>query len=116
MRIRIYIAGPYTLPNPQQCTETAMTVWNELWEKGYAPYCPHWSHFQDQFIHRPYGEWLDYDLQFLRVCDAVLRLPGESQGAELEVQWAKRHALPIFYSIEELLQHFPPNLKIGDVI
>jgi len=35
-------------------------------------------------------------------CDAVLRLPGESNGADEDVRIAKERGLPVFYSLAEV--------------
>jgi hypothetical protein len=45
---------------------------------------------------------LDYDLNWLAKCDAVLRLPGASSGADREVEYAQKLGIPVFYSIEEI--------------
>ncbi|HEY9757655.1 MAG TPA: DUF4406 domain-containing protein [Oculatellaceae cyanobacterium] len=38
-------------------------------------------------------------------CDAVLRVPGESNGAELDVKVARQLGLKVFYSLDELLAY-----------
>ena len=80
MKKRVYIAGPYTKPDPCINTHVAMLAWDELWALGFTPFCPHWSHFQHTFSPRPYSDWLAYDLEWLPACDAVLRLPGKKIG------------------------------------
>jgi hypothetical protein len=35
-------------------------------------------------------------------CDALLRLPGESIGADIEVAFARQIGQPVFYSVSEL--------------
>jgi len=42
--------------------------------------------------------------RLLACCDAVLRIPGESRGADLEVARARRLGLPIFTDVSELPQ------------
>ena len=44
---------------------------------------------------------LGIDLEWVSCSDAVLRLPGESAGADREVQHAKSLNIPVYYSIEE---------------
>jgi hypothetical protein len=101
-RKRVYIAGPYTKPDPCINTNRACAVWKQLWELGYAPFCPHWSHFQHTLLPMPYEVWLDFDNQFLVVCDALLRLPGESSGADKEVALARSLGIPVYHSVDEL--------------
>lgn len=40
--------------------------------------------------------------RLLQHCDAVLRLPGESTGADTDVAIARERGLPVFRSIEEI--------------
>jgi hypothetical protein len=39
----------------------------------------------------------------LTKCDAILRLPGESKGADQDVRIAKERGLKIFYKLEDIL-------------
>ena len=39
---------------------------------------------------------------FLRRCDAVLRLPGKSPGADKEVKEAQALDMPVYFGIEDL--------------
>jgi hypothetical protein len=111
-RTRVYIAGPYTRPDPEANTRRAMHHWLALWNQGYAPFCPHWSHFQHAETPIPYAAWMAFDLEWLRVCDAVLRLPGESPGADRECAEARRLGIPVFEGGEpwlEIAEHLPPT-------
>lgn len=94
-RFKVYIAGPYS--KPEQCTNThkAMVVWDSLFSMGFIPFCPHWTHFQHTFRPRPYEDWMAFDLEWLRACDVVYRLPGESAGADREVAEAVRLGIPV---------------------
>jgi hypothetical protein len=40
--------------------------------------------------------------RLLERCDAVLRIPGESTGADQDVEIARRRGLPIFYKLEDV--------------
>jgi hypothetical protein len=40
--------------------------------------------------------------RMLAHCDAVLRLPGESTGADQDVELAQRRGLPIYYRLEDV--------------
>src|SRR5947209_20037439 len=35
-------------------------------------------------------------------CDAVLRIPGESRGADQEVRMAKERGMPVFFRVEDV--------------
>jgi hypothetical protein len=40
--------------------------------------------------------------RLLQHCDAVLRLPGESTGADNDVRIAHERGIPVYHSIDEL--------------
>ena len=40
--------------------------------------------------------------RLLTRCDAVLRIPGESKGADEDVRIARERGLPIFHAVEEI--------------
>ena len=46
--------------------------------------------------------------RLLQHCDAVLRLPGESTGADQDVAIAERRGLPVYYRIEDV-----PGVRTG---
>jgi hypothetical protein len=71
---------------------------------GYIPIVPHLSMLWHAITPKPYEFWLAYDLELLVLCNALLRLPGESSGADKEVEYAKKRGLMIFYSLEEIVQ------------
>ncbi|MFF7334807.1 DUF4406 domain-containing protein [Streptomyces sp. NPDC090306] len=45
--------------------------------------------------------------RLLAHCDAVLRLPGESVGADQDVATARRRGLPVFHDVAELPRRIP---------
>ena len=99
---RVYIAGPYTVGDPQANVNRAIDAWHAFADAGFIPFCPHLSHYLHVHRHRQYAEWLRHDLQWLALCDAVLRLPGESFRADSEVAFAVENRIPVFASIDEL--------------
>src|SRR4051812_28903025 len=103
---KIYIAGPYTVGNPEINVKNAISCANSLADFGFAPYVPHFTHFWHIMHPRPYKFWLKLDNQFLPCCDAVLRIPGKSNGADKEVALAKKLKMPVFYSIDELKKYY----------
>ncbi len=101
---KIFISGPYTKGDVAQNVKIAMEMANELINNGFAPYCPHLTHFLHMNNWQPYSKWLEIDCEFLVICDALIRLPGESDGADKEVELAKKTGTPIFYTINELIE------------
>jgi hypothetical protein len=94
--MRIYIAGPYSKPDPVTNTALALRVAEQVWRHWDVPYVPHLTMFWHFYREHSYGEWLEYDRVWLRQCEALLRIPGESNGADTEVEWARHWNMPIF--------------------
>lgn len=113
MRTRVYIAGPITKgpleANIRQATEAALA----LIRAGYAPLCPHLTCYVGGPVPEvlPAGtthdDWYEADLPWVEVSDAVLRLPGESVGADLETALAERLGIPVFHSLPALIASSP---------
>lgn len=94
-RLRVYVAGPIT-SGVYEGVARGLTWGRTMFLDGLAPFVPHF----DAFWFLPDGNWnayLEFDLEFVSVCDAVFRLDGDSKGADLEVRIARELGLPIFY-------------------
>ena len=100
--ISVYVAGPYS-KHMVDGTRNAILAAEELRKAGYLPFVPHLSLLWDLVCPSPYEEWLDYDLAWLKKCDILLRLPGESPGADKEVACAEALRMPIYYSVKEII-------------
>ena len=99
---RVYLASPYTIGNKKKNVKRQLDAANELMDLNYVPYVPLLSHFQHIVHPRPDEDWLHIGKEWVKVCHAVLRLPGESKGADAEVALAHYCGIPVFYSIKEL--------------
>lgn len=114
MIARIYVAGPYTKGDVAVNVRNAYEAANRLADLGFAPFVPHATHFWHLLFPRPYEFWLDLDNQFLPHCEAVLRLPGQSSGADKEVDLAKGLGIPVFTEINEIVAHFKKRAGTED--
>jgi hypothetical protein len=106
MKAKIYIAGPYTQGDVAINVRAAFEAANKLADLGFAPFVPHATHFWHMMFPRPYEFWLQLDSEFLPCCNAVLRLPGPSSGADKEVKLAESLGVPVFHDIQEVVKHF----------
>jgi len=52
--------------------------------------------------------------RLLEKCDAVLRIGGGSQGADLMVEVARKRGLLVFYALEEILSYESPTNNEAD--
>ena len=100
---RVYVAGPYTKGDVVQNVRNAILTADRLAQAGYAPHIPHLNHFWHFLFPHVWEFWLEQDLCWLEDCDCLLRLPGESAGADIEVQRARELGISIYRSLETLL-------------
>jgi hypothetical protein len=121
-RKRIYIAGPISKGNLADNVNQATDAFVKLAKAGLAPFCPHWSVYSKSCIPANYkgegticygtvngndemshADWIGVDLPWVEVAHMVLRLPGESTGADAEVEHAKQNNIPVFTDIDSLI-------------
>lgn len=89
----------------------ALKAFRTLVEAGFAPICPQLTFFAEPFIKLAHQDWLAIDLPWVAVADYLLRLPGKSAGAEMEVKYAIQHSIPVMWDIETLLANVPPTVE-----
>jgi hypothetical protein len=99
----VYIASPYTKGDVAVNVRASLKVADELANLGYLPIAPLLSHFWHLMFPHPYEFWTELDLEWILHCDCLLRLPGESRGADKEVGFAAMHNLPVYYDLIELV-------------
>lgn len=121
MRPRVYIAGPISKGDLCDNLNQATAAFVALAKAGCAPHCPHWSAYSKPAFRSishvrevlcvatvsgnsemTHNDWLGIDLLWVAVSDAVLRLPGESAGADREVAEAMRLGIPVFHSVADI--------------
>jgi hypothetical protein len=105
----VYVAGPYSKPDPQMNVEKAIDVGELVFAAGFYPFVPHSNHFWEARHPRPYLDWMRFDRAWLTRADALLRMPGESSGADEEIEAALRLSIPVFYSLESLIDAAKEN-------
>jgi hypothetical protein len=101
---RIYLASPYSIGDPLTNVRRQIDAAEELINAGFYPYLPLLSHFQHQIHPHDYDTWVRLDDAWVACCQALLRLPGESKGADREVALALRLGIPVFYSILDIIK------------
>ena len=99
----VYISSPYTLGDNFVNVNRQIQTGNELIDLGFIPLSPLlnsvWYHMQKE---RAWDIWMDIDYALLDKCDILLRLPGESKGADLEVTYAQEQGIPVHFNIDSL--------------
>jgi hypothetical protein len=117
----ILIAGPYrsgTNDNPEAMKENLRNLESfalPLFRKGHIPMIGEWVAlplFQLAGSEVPGDEaWeeIQYPVahRLLEKCDAVLRIPGASKGADNDVRIASGRGLTIYYRVEDVPDLLP---------
>ena len=114
---RVYIAGPMTNGGhgmDLDAIRRAIGVAHSLKNEGYLPYCPQLTLLWQLMYPEPYQDWLRMDEQWIPVCDVLLRLKGDSVGADREVECARSHHMGIFHSLGDLMDHVSPTWEDDD--
>jgi hypothetical protein len=113
----VYVAGPISKGPLCENIFRACKAGMELLKAGVSPHVPHLTCYMGQVFHLgsdavlpevlPSGtvheDWYGMDLLIVDRCDAVLRLSGESRGADLEVARAKERGIPVFETVEAVI-------------
>jgi hypothetical protein len=90
----VYVAGPIS-NDVFEGVHRGFAAGKQMFQDGMAPFIPH----ADAFWFLGEGNWnayLEYDLEYVSICDAVFRLDGESKGADLECEVALTLGIPVF--------------------
>ncbi|MBL8120027.1 MAG: DUF4406 domain-containing protein [Anaerolineae bacterium] len=112
----ILIAGPYrsgTGDDPVKMAENLRRLEQASWpifQLGHVPMIGEWvalpiwntaggqsvgDSLYDQILHPTAGRLIER-------CDAILRLPGESKGADNDVRLAHERGIPVYYNIADI--------------
>jgi hypothetical protein len=101
----VYIASAYSKGDCAVNVRNSILAAENLRAHGYLPFCPLWTHFWHFMSPHPYEYWTEMDLEWLPLMDCILRLPGESSGADKEIIYMQGLGKPVFYSIGELFDY-----------
>lgn len=91
----VYIAAPYSHPDPVENTHLVCRIADALLAAGYVPVLPHLTLLWHLVSPKPYATWITYDRELLKRCDLVLRVPGHSPGATDECLLATALNIPV---------------------
>lgn len=112
----ILVAGPYrsgTDDDPARMAENLRRLEEAAWpvfELGHIPMIGEWVALPvlrsagAVGLDHPLTEQVMYPTaqRLLQHCDAVLRLPGESRGADQDVVIARERGLPVYTRVEDI--------------
>ena len=99
-----YVAGPYIHPDPVENTHLTIQIAETLEANGLTAFVPHLTLLWHLVSPHEPDHWYDYDLAILARCDCLLRIPGQSTGADNEVAFAEHHEISVFYETDKLFE------------
>lgn len=100
-RIKVFISSPYRKGGVEKNVQEHLNTFDTLLNYGFAPFAPLLFHFAKP---RRNEDWLDLTREYVTACDVLIRLPGESEGADAEVEYAKSLGIPVVNSVRELVE------------
>ena len=103
----VYIASPYSLGDVKHNVDIQIRTASTLINKGYCPIAPLLSHFVHTQFPKSYFKWMIISLHLVEKADVILRLPGKSKDATMEVNHAISKNIPVVYSLDALEELFP---------
>ena len=101
--VKVYIAGPYRASSTWgvHCNIHNAKQWGlEIAQLGANPFIPHANTgYYDGTL--PEQFWLDADIEWLVLCDALFVLPGSdhSAGTQEEIRIAEQAGIPVFHTL-----------------
>lgn len=114
----VFISGPYSVYTSflskytergeaakEANTHKAIYIANDVLRQGGIPFVPHLTHFWDKKTPKDWQDWIIYDSYWLSVCDCVVRIDGESRGADAECALAQEMGILIITE-EEVVNGF----------
>ena len=107
----VYIAGPISGSHILNNVKKGMRVASAVMEAGMHFYLPHMMWHINRIFPKRYEAWMDEDFHWILKCDCLLRMPGDSPGADREVAFAIANGLPVFHALEDLIYWRDHDLK-----
>lgn len=98
MKPLVYIAGPYSHPDPVANTRRAIHHGMHIRDGcGVDVIIPHLSLLAHMLNPQSTDYWYRYGLDLVEHCHGLYRLTGDSIGADLEVDLATKAGLNIYF-------------------
>ena len=103
MRMKVYLSGPITKGDREHNFAQACDAQKRLMLAGFAVLNPMLSMQLPGAWDIPHATWIENDLPWIEDADILLRLPGDSVGADTEVNHALEHEINVIWDIDALI-------------
>jgi len=98
----VYLACPMRQGHWTDNVRAAAEVGALLIKKGFSVINPMGSWLLDVAVPLRFEDWIENDYGLIAASDCLYRIPGASEGADLEVAYAKSIGVPVFTELIEL--------------
>ncbi len=112
-RLRVYVSGPIS-DGGKRTVDAAIDAWcrvsaaeaQRLVTHGFAVLWPHGTVWMERLVGvtNHHDVWIDNDLPWVLCADAVLRIAGNSAGADRECEAATNAGIPVFREVDQILE------------
>lgn len=110
---KVYVAGAISAPSIEDGLKNirkGIIAGAELLSMGFSPYVPHLDYqfnLVQSEVHIDVETYYKHDLEWLKLCDCMLVLPGweHSKGVNCEIAFAEQNNIPIYFSKEQILMY-----------
>lgn len=100
-KLKVYLAGPIS-KGDRGHNLAQFISWHEyLMTAGFAVFNPGLSMLLPWAADKSHSQWMEADIPFVLQSDLVVRLPGESVGADQEVAEAMKAGIPVYFAPEK---------------
>lgn len=98
----VYVASQYTIGDKIANVRRQIDAGEALSAKGHTPILPLLSHYWHERHPHDWSFWIRRCMELITVADAVVRLPGQSAGADAEVREARHLGIPVYFSVADV--------------
>lgn len=103
----VYVASLYTKGDVAVNVRRNLDAADQLATAGFVPFAPLLTHFWHLLFPHPYEFWCEQDNAWVEKCCCLVRLEGESSGADKEVALAESKGIPVYFEHGEFsIQRF----------
>jgi nucleoside 2-deoxyribosyltransferase len=103
-KIKVYIASSYTNGWMPDNVRRQLEAKHILLDYGFIPFAPLETHFAEIYRHRPEHDWFQWDLEWLSVCDIIVRIRAFdsegnqiiSNGSDQEMDFARQKGITVY--------------------
>lgn len=104
--MKVYIAAPLTKGNRTLNIREAFLAAAIVMKLGHTPFVPHNYDFMEMIAGEcgSYEDFMWIDMEWLSLCDVLIRIPGESSEADREMQYMNNLGRPVYIGLDAFLK------------